>query len=63
MRTLPILILSLWLCALAGCWTKPEHVVVLPSERVLTETRPGYVEISKGYLAEILKELERCSPP
>ena len=63
MRIWSILILSLLVSGCPGWWTKPARVVVLPSERVLVETRPGYVEISKGYLAEILKELERCSPP
>lgn len=63
MRTWLILILYLSLSGCPSWWTKSERVVVLPSERVLTETRPGYLEISKGYLAEILKELERCTPP
>jgi hypothetical protein len=44
-----------------GCWNKPP-VVALPDSRELLDLpdKPGYVGISKGYVRELMRQLQAC---
>lgn len=59
---------ALCLCALPGCTTTSERVVIVPDDRLLEEVYDkdgrllvGRTSISDGYLHELVMDLSRCA--
>ena len=73
MRTWSILILLVCLSSFSGCWHAPKVVVLPDSHQLIPAIKcpdgatcaldPGKITLDRGYLREVMGQLEACGQP